>query len=383
MPQRKNILLVIETSKSFGRNLLHGIGRFIRETSARWAVYTEERGKRENLPTWMKEFHGDGIISHSNSPAMIEALGELGLPLVETDMCGMDRPVPLVYSNEKALCEMAVTHFTSRGIQKIAWCQLVNREWANFRHDALLEALNDAGVELVGAYRPSRQNPGDWLSQRSAMCEWIESLPKPVGVLCANDLCGSRLLDAARQISVAIPERIAVLGVDNDPVLCNLTTPPLSSIDQNAELIGYRSAALLENMMAGSAAPKTPDWVDPLSIVTRQSTDIIAIENPDVAQAVKFIRANACRNITVSDVVDASTVSRSLLEKLFRETLGRSPKAEIMRIRIERACQLLRGSMPVTVIAMRCGFSSSQYFANVFQREMGVSPSLWRKQKAT
>ncbi|MBT7170488.1 MAG: AraC family transcriptional regulator, partial [Phycisphaerales bacterium] len=180
-----------------------------------------------------------------------------------------------------------------------------------------------------------------------------------------------------------IPERIAVLGVDNDPVLCNLTTPPLSSIDQNAELIGYRSAALLENMMAGSAAPKTPDWVDPLSIVTRQSTDIIAIENPDVAQAVKFIRANACRNITVSDVVDASTVSRSLLEKLFRETLGRSPKAEIMRIRIERACQLLRGSMPVTVIAMRCGFSSSQYFANVFQREMGVSPSLWRKQKAT
>lgn len=383
MPHRKNILLVIETSKSFGRNLLHGIGRYIREQDATWAVYIEERGKRDNLPSWIKKFDGDGIISHSNSPAMIQSLRGLELPIIETDMCGMGQSVPLVYSDEDALCRLAARHFSSRGINQIAWCQLVNRSWCNFRHEAFLKILAEEGMTLAGEYLPPRQTPGDWLAQREAMSQWLLNLPSPVGILCANDLCGSRLLDAARQAGINVPEQAAILGIDNDPVLCNLTSPPLSSIDQNAELIGYRSAALLETMMEGTAASDTPVWVDPLTIVTRQSTDIVAIENPDVAQAVKFIRDHACRGITVGDVVEASSVSRSLLEKLFRDSLGRSPKAEIMRIRIELACQLLCGGMPITAIALRCGFSSSQYFANVFQRELGVSPSLWRKQQAT
>ena len=145
MPHAHNILLLIETSKAFGRKLLQGIGRYMTETNCNWAVYVEERGKRERLPAWVTRFDGDGVIAHSPSPSVVHALRGLGVPMVETDMCGMGQGVPIVYSDEDALTDVAIEHFLSRGITRLAWCQIVDREWCSFRRSALHRRLQARG----------------------------------------------------------------------------------------------------------------------------------------------------------------------------------------------------------------------------------------------
>lgn len=375
-----NILLLIETSKAFGRKLLQGVGRFMAERQCNWAVYVEERGKTEKMPQWVNSFDGDGIIAHSSSPAMVKQLQKLGVPVVETDMSGMGLDVPLVYSDEETLVELAIEHFLARGITQIAWCQLVNREWCAFRHSALTDALRRRGMELADAYIPRRKNPLEWFEQRAEFVQWLESLAPSTGVLCANDLCGTRLLEAARIANIAVPEQVAVVGVDNDPVLCGMTWPPLSSVEQNAERIGYLSAELLQKMLHESFKPGEPIWVEPTEVVTRQSSDVVATSHPDVVAAVRFIRDHACEGINVQDLLRHIPVSRSQLEKLFRKHLGRSPKAEIHRVRLEDAKRMLQGKQSITEVARRCGFASSQYFANAFRREFGMTPGEWRRQ---
>ncbi len=374
----RNILLLIETSKAFGRKLLGGIGRYMADGECDWAVYVEERGKRERLPTWISRFDGDGVIAHSPSPAAVQTLRSLKVPMVETDMCGMGQNVPVVYSDENALVDTAIDHFLARGITQIAWCQLVNRAWCTFRRTALTRRLADRGLSLDAGYVPRRSRPMRWFDQRDELMRWLATLPHATGVMCANDLCGTRLLEAARLAGVAVPEQVAVVGVDNDLVLCDLTWPPLSSVDQNAELIGYQSAQLLHEMLSGSAAPSEPIWIAPSGVVTRRSSDIVAIGQPDVVAAVRYIRDHAFRGINVDDVRRHVPVSRSQLERLFRQHLGRSPRAEIQRVRLDHAKRLLQGSHSMTEIARRCGFSSSQYFANVFRREFGMTPGQWR-----
>jgi LacI family transcriptional regulator len=380
MPAPSNILLLIETSKAFGRKLLHGIGRYMADEGCNWAVYVEERGKRERLPAWIGRFDGDGVIAHSPSPAVVEALRSLDVPMVETDMCGMGLSVPMVYSDEDALVDVALEHFLARGLARVAWCQLVNRKWCAFRRDALIRQLQHRGLALEACYAPRRSRAMEWFDQRRGLIDWLWTLPDQTGVMCANDLCGTRLLEAARLAGVAVPEQIAVLGVDNDPVLCGMAWPPLSSVEQNADRIGYVSAQLLQQMLAGTPAPAKPVWVAPTGVVTRRSSDIIASDQPDLVAAVRYIAEHACLGISVHDVVRHVPVSRSQLEKLFRQHLGRSPKAEIQRVRLGRAKRLLEGNQSIAQVARRCGFTSSQYFSNVFQREVGATPSRWRQQ---
>jgi LacI family transcriptional regulator len=220
----------------------------------------------------------------------------------------------------------------------------------------------------------------EWFDQRRGLIRWLQTLPDHTGVLCANDLCGTRLLEAARLAGVAVPEQVSVLGVDNDPVLCGMAWPPLSSVEQNADRIGYVSAQLLQRMLDGDRPPAEPVWVAPTGVVTRRSSDLIASDQPDLVAAVRYIADHACLGINVHDVVRHVSVSRSQLEKLFRQHLGRSPKAEIQRVRLDRAKRLLEGNQSIAQVAQRCGFTSSQYFSNVFQRELGTTPSRWRQQ---
>ena len=211
------------------------------------------------------------------------------------------------------------------------------------------------------------------------MIKWVRSLPKPIGVYAVGDMHAVRLLDACHEIGVAVPEEVAILSVGNDPLICETVRPTISSLDLDLPSIGYLAAELLDRMMAGKRVCKETIYTQPSQVVKRQSTDVIAIDEPDLVAAVHFIRQWACQGITVSQVAHEIGLSRSVLDRRFRQNLGRTPKAEIMRIRIENAKRLLtQTTLDSRAVAKRSGFSSSGYFIKAFRRETGMTPRAYR-----
>jgi LacI family transcriptional regulator len=230
----------------------------------------------------------------------------------------------------------------------------------------------------------SAPEPGrgvNWDRQRRQLAAWVAALPKPIAVLAANDVCGTRLIDACRSANIRIPEQVAVLGVDNDEVLCRLTSPPLSSIDLDTSTIGYQAAQLLDDLMNGRPSPADSQWMLPRAVVGRQSTDAMAIEDEDLAEALSFIREYACQGIGVDDVLQRVTISRATLERKFAAGLGRTPGSEILRVRLERIRHLLHETTyPLDRIAALTGFKNPAHLSVVFKRETGHSPREYRAQ---
>jgi LacI family transcriptional regulator len=197
--------------------------------------------------------------------------------------------------------------------------------------------------------------------------------------MACNDQRGQHVLDACQRLNVAVPEQVAVIGCDDDAVLCNLCHPPLSSVIPNPERIGYEAAALLDRMMSGSAAPTTPQRIEPVGVHTRQSTDVLAIDDPAVASALRFIRERAFQGVSMKDVLKHSDMSRSLLERKFRQYLGHSPQAEIRSNQLKRVKQLLAESdLPLGEIAALAGYAHPEYMSVVFKRETGQTPGQFR-----
>jgi LacI family transcriptional regulator len=213
------------------------------------------------------------------------------------------------------------------------------------------------------------------------VANWIKRLPKPVGVMACNDIRGQQVLNACRAVGVTVPDELAVLGVDNDDVLCELSDPPLSSIVPNSERIGYEAAALLDRMMSGTRVDAEPIYVEPAGVVTRRSTEVLAIDDRHIANAVRYIREHACEGIDVSDVLGAVPLSRSALERRFSGALGRSPKEEILRVRLSRARQLLSETkFSMSLIAEKIGLEHPEYFNVIFKKKIGVTPGQFRAQ---
>ena len=212
------------------------------------------------------------------------------------------------------------------------------------------------------------------------MIEWLESLPKPCGVFCACDVYGVQVTNACRSRGIAVPTQVAVLGVDNDPVICSVSFPPLSSVDLNSKKVGYEAAALLDRMMAGKQPPKRTIFVEPEHVITRESTDIIAVDDADVAQAIRLIREHACRGLRVKDVAETLGLSRRALQQRFQRCLHRTPKEELMQVQIDRAKMLLsQTDLSVEQISRRCGFTTFEYFVRAFRRKTGTTPRIYRK----
>lgn len=378
--RNRDVLLVVETSKQYGRGLLKGIGEYA-FSRGNWSIYLEERSLHERLPSWVKDWRGDGIIVRSNSRRMVQTLLRTGQPIVETDPKVTEFHLPFVYTDDLAIARMAVDHFLHRGFRRLAYCSLKRTRWSVWRRDAFLRETKARGVRAEVFQLPSRLENRDWRAQRSRLEQWLLQSGKPAAILAENDVCGHRLLDACRAIRLPVPEQVAILGVDNDPVVCELACPPLSSVDLNVERIGYQAAALLDRLMQGSRFAKTTTRIPPFGVVDRLSTDTLAVDDEELSSALSYIRRHACRGISVTDVCEYVLISRRRLERKFRLRLGRSPKEEITRVRIETARRLLaRSKLSVSQISRRTGFQTINYFANVFRKETKLSATEYRKQ---
>ena len=228
-------------------------------------------------------------------------------------------------------------------------------------------------------YRPALPHAADEEWEIEEISSWVAGLPKPIGIFACYDFRGRQVLDACRRRNIVVPEAVAVIGMDNDELLCSLANPPLSSVIPNTHRTGYEAAALLDRLMSGERFAPDAHFIEPLGIATRQSTDVLAIEDANVARAVRFIRERACDGISVKDVLRAAPQSRRVLETRFQKLIGRTPHEEIIRVRLDRARTLLAETdLPLAVIAQRAGFAHVEYLSVVFKKHVGMPPSKFR-----
>jgi LacI family transcriptional regulator len=377
--QPRRILLLIETSRAYGRGIVEGVARYSKKHGP-WSIQFEERALDSPPPAWLDQWQGDGVILRTNNLQLDKRLREIGKPLVE--LHGHPKiGVAQVRTDGQLGVRMVVEHFVGCGLQNFAYFSKEEGWWIDVNREHFVQALKEIDRQCH-VYRPIDGNDAhaDYSEQqRRHVIEWLRSLPSPVGIYTAGDLQAAWLLDACQEAEIAVPGQVAVMGVGNDSVICETARPMLSSLDLNARRIGYEAARLLDKKMAGLPADGTV-YIPPSHVAVRQSTNLMVVDDPDVADAMSFIRNHACESIDVSDVAEKVGLSRRVLERRFRQHLGRTPLFEILHFRIERAKSLLtKTNLPKERVASKSGFASLDYFNRVFRREVGMTPFAYRR----
>jgi LacI family transcriptional regulator len=365
----------------YGRSVLRGISRYLVENEP-WSLYLDMRELVAEPPSWLGMWDGDGVISRSTTPELAGLLKRKNIPTVDlTDIYG-DLGLPHIWTNHERVGEMAADHLFERGFKHFGYCGFSDHNWSTRRYKGFASRMHNKGFTVSAYQSPWGEVPGNtWDHRQNEIANWLIALPKPVGIMCCNDMRGQHVLDACRRAELSVPEEVTVIGVDNDEILCGLCDPPLSSVVLNTERIGYEAAYLLDQLMKGHQPSVTEIVIDPLGIETRQSSDVLAIEDNAIAAAVKFIRERACDGITVNEVLDHVPLTRGVLERKFRKYLGRSPQSEIRQVQMKRVKTLLvETDLPLEKIAAMTGFEHPEYMNVVFKRLTGQSPGRYRRQ---
>jgi LacI family transcriptional regulator len=377
---RRHVALMVETSQNYGRHILHGIIRYLRSHQP-WSVFLELRELGAAPPPWLKDWRGDGIITRVTDPALAESLRKKRIPVVNLNDVYSGLGLPTIESDHRAIARLAAEHLLERGFRHFAACGFTGHAWSRQRVETFRDSL-EATVASCHLYesRWGGRHAHPWEQEQERIGEWLLSLPRPVGIFACNDSRGQHVLDACQRVNLSVPEEVAVLGVDDDVLLCELCNPPLSSVMPNPERVGYEAAALLDRLMAGDKPQQMHTLIEPLGVTTRQSTDVLAIDDPATAAAVRYIRENACRGATVGDILAQVPLSRTLLERRFRKYLGRSPQAEIRAVQLKRVKQLLAETdLSLEQIAELAGYEHPEYLSVVFKREIGETPGQYRR----
>ena len=403
------VALLIETSKAFGRGLLAGVGRFSR-LHGQWSTFVDERGLSDPVPDWVESGEFDGIIARASQRETLEHVIGFGIPTI---CLGEENPAAAisVMNDDEACAELAAQHLLERGFSNFGFLGHRGFVWSDVRRDHFQRALALAGRGcnvLEASIETTREAP--WYHRRDRLATWIGGLPKPVGILACYDSAARTILEVCRDLDLLVPEQVAVIGVDNDEVLCDLCDPPLTSIAPDTEAIGMRAAELLHRLMdpavgmgrhwpkgnVGSEYSETLQGeknevesgyvgrriiVGPIGVVTRGSTDTHAIEDPLIASVAGYIRRHASDGIDVSDLLTEFPMSRRTLERRFNKALDQSPLELIRRVRISHVKTLLRETdLNLDSVCQMTGFRYTAYMVGCFKEVVGVTPGQYRKQ---
>jgi LacI family transcriptional regulator len=383
--KRPRVALLVESSRAYGRGILAGVAKFVREHDP-WSIFFQDLNLCDDTPEWLKNWRGEGIISRLENRDVVKVIGRLDIPAVYLRRIHSKTSAPQILTDNAAVSCLCFEHLRERGFRHFAFCGFNGADYSDERRDGFVELVRQAGwrCHVYTDRHPAGQTDtahyeGLGLKDGGEVADWIKKLPKPIGVMACNDMRGQQVLDACRATGVAVPEEIAVIGVDNDEVLCNLSDPPLSSVIPDTERVGYEAAVLLAQMMAGEEPAQREIFVEPSGIVARRSTEVLAMEDQQIAAAVRFIREHACEGIDVSDVLRAVPMSRSTLDRRFVNILGRSPKDEILRVRLGRVKQLLAETdFPLSLISEKAGLEHVEHLSRIFKSRVGLTPSEFR-----
>lgn len=377
--QTPHVAVLVESSHAYGRGIIEGVLRYNTERAA-WSIYLEPRGF-EAPPRWFATWKGDGIIARF--PAAAPDVLAKGVPVVDLYGTLNDTELPHVAGDNHLLGRLVFDHFWERGIRSFAFYAWANRlsRYDEERQTVFCELARSARCPCsVFTSLGTGTSIYDWEKEQERHVAWLQALPKPVGLFLFNDIPAHRVLDLCRNAGVQVPDEVAVVTVGNDPILCSTTIPPASSIEHDADQIGYQAAAMLDKLMQGLPAPRQPVRIAPRSLVVRLSSDVLAVDDADVAAALRCIHDQACAGLRVSNLVERVAVSQSVLERKFLRLIGRTPKAEMLRVQLGRARQLLAGSdLPLRDVARQCGFESEKYFSDAFVRGAGIRPLAYRQ----
>lgn len=365
--------------------MLKGIGHYERSHRP-WAAFLDDEAKAETDPRWLRSKQWRGVISRHTTPGLVQECAELGIPLVDMSDTPPRLGTPKIRPDNAALGHLGAEHFLERGYRQVGFCGFSNDGWACERRDGFVEAAKLAGLrcEVFDVEYPGDLTPFWDEQQTAALAVWLQQLPKPVAVMACNDMRALQVMAAAQEAGLLVPEELAILGANNDAIRCELSYPPLSSVATNPFQSGYRAAEMLDHLMNGQKPEEVNVRIDPVGVVTRHSTDILAIEDKNVAAALSYIREHACTGIAVEQVLKHAAASRSQLEKKFRRFLGRSPQAEIRRVQVARIRQLLiETDFPLKKIAELTGFEHVEYMCVLFKRLTGMTPGGCRTKYST
>ncbi len=386
MPEPLRIALLIESSYSFGRRLQQGIAAFA-QTYGPWVFHHEERAYDDPAPAGLKDWKPHGVIARITTPRLARELDDLDVPLV--DLCDREflRVDHRVLVDHEAVVKLAVGHLRECGMKNFGYSGFQGVSFSAHRQRFFSEYVKSLGCRPHVYLPPPPRNPRglahisiDALRHAPEFNRWLESLPKPIGILGSNDIRAQQVLSSCAQLEIAVPDQVAVVGVDNDEVRCELCNPSLSSINTNAFQVGHEAAALLEGVINGKRSRPETTLIEPTGIIRRRSTDVLAFADPELSELVRHIRQHACDGLTIGQLVKHAGMSRATLDRMFHRNLGHTPHAEIIRVRLNRVKELLSGSdLALKQIARMTGFTHDETLYRIFKRTTGQTPSEFRR----
>lgn len=380
-PARRHprVLLIFNFCWDDAKAILMGISRYAHGT---WEVLIDAQAAAAEEDWWVRSSEWDGVITRHMTPSLVEACRARKIPLIDLNDAPVVKDVPKVRPDNQAVGHMGAEHFLERGFNHFAFCGLTE-SWARERAAGFMEALGLAGKScsiLEADYRTV--DPKYDEDQQELIQQWLAGLPRPLALMACNDLRALQVVGACRKAGFLVPNEIAILGANNDYLRCAFGNPPLSSVATDRQLAGYRAAELLDRMMvAGQWAGHDDIRIDPIRVVVRHSTDVLAIEDRATCAAIHYIRQFACQGITAEDVAKHVGLSRHVLERKFRHLLGRSAHTEIRQVQIARIKQLLSETdMPLKSIADLVGIPHTEYVNVMFSRHVGMTPGMYRRE---
>jgi LacI family transcriptional regulator len=336
-------------------------------------------------PPWLAKWRGDGILVRAETPKMVRVIKNMGLPAIDLRCWRSAGKIPGFDTDDVSVVRLAVDHLRDRGYTRFGFCGFGGANYSERRLSEMKRYVQSLGHSVAAYESPGPAHATTFGAEQSGMLDekglarWLTSLDKPVGVLACNDIRAQQMLNACHDFQIHVPDEVAVVGVDNDDVICPLCSPPLTSVEPNTRRIGYEAASMLERMMRGESVSTGITWIPAQGIVVRSSTDAIPVDDAEFVKAYRFIRENACRGVSVQNVADSVPMSRRALERRMRTYLNRSPAEVITGIRLARMKELLETtSQPLKRIAKLTGFSHDEHMAKFFKQLVGLPPGQYR-----
>ena len=386
MSSPHRIALLFNANKVYDRQVIAGIGEYLKSTRVEWDLFMEEDFRCRTLG--IHHWRGDGIIADFDDPAVAETLADMPIPVVAVggsyaDESNYPAHTPYVATDNAKLVRLAYDHLIAQGLQRFAFYGLPptpGNRWAQEREDAFCRMVDTDRLEGL-VYRGSPTSAGGWGRSQEEMAEWVLSLPKPIGIIAVTDARARQLLQSCVVADVPVPEQIAVVGIDNDPIAQLLSRIALTSVIQGAEEMGRAAAQLLHKMLHGRVAADTRIIVPPMGINVQASSLHQPMKSPHVMRARHYIRQYACLGIKADQVADYVGISRTLLEEHFKRELRQTVHQAILEHKLEIARgMLVDPAIPLADVAVRSGFTSLQYMYAVFRREFNCTPRQYAEQ---
>ncbi|MEX0321915.1 MAG: XylR family transcriptional regulator [Puniceicoccaceae bacterium] len=375
----KRVAILVETTLASGRSILNGISRYLHEQDD-WSIFHPTGYQGSIEPTGLDQWQGDGIIARISNTTILQFVKMRNVPVVDVigNVAASDYPV--VKCDDQAIGKMVANHFISMGHRHFAFLGLSDERWS-LEREASFTNVVQTRAQSISHYHlsPEEKKAGYWNENVQKITEWLSGLPKPLALMVGSDQFGPMVMKACQRLDLPVPDMVSVVGVDNDMPFCELCRPRLSSVEPDHTRVGYEAARLLDRILKGEDGTTRQIETPPLTLHARPSSDSTALEDPSLVKAIQCIREKACLGISVDEVAEKAGLSRSVLQRRFKDQLGRTVGDAILAIKMRRARDLLTFTdLPLIDVAERSGFNYQEYLSTVFKKHLDTTPAQYR-----